>query len=299
VSKTLDGVITTWNRGATRLFGYMAEEIIGKPLAILIPQDRQDEERAILERIARGDRIDHYETIRRRKDGSLVPVSLTVSPIRNGAGKIIGASKIARDISERKLEEEHIALLSHEVGHRSSNLLALVQATVRLAQGDTIGALKTTIGGRIQALANVQALLAQSRWAGADIRSLVTKELSPYRAAGDSRADIIGPNLLLKPKSAQSIAVALHELTTNAVKYGALSVSAGRVRVEWSHVADRRLIIVWTESNGPRVGPPSRRGFGTNVIEQIIKGQLNGEARFDWRAEGLMCKLVLDPAIES
>lgn len=299
VSKNLDGVITTWNRGATRLFGYMAEEIIGKPVAILVPQDRQGEERAILERIARGDRIDHYETIRRRKDGSLVAISLTVSPIKNDAGKIIGASKIARDISERKLKEEHIALLSREVGHRSNNLLALVQATVRLAQGDTTGALKATIEGRIRALANVQALLAQSRWAGADIRSLVTKEFSPYRAAGESRADIIGPNLMLKPKSAQSIAVALHELTTNAVKYGALSVSTGRVRVEWSHAADRRLIVVWTESNGPRVEPPSRRGFGTNVIEQIFQGQLKGEARFDWRAKGLVCKLALDPAIES
>ena len=158
----------------------MAEEIIGQPITILIPPDRQDEERSIIERIRRGERIDHYETIRRRKDGSLVPISLTVSPVKNGDGKIIGASKIARDISERKQKEEHIALLSREIDHRSKNLLALVQATVHLAQGDTPDALKKAIAGRIQALANVHAMLAQSHWAGADIRSLVAEELAPY-----------------------------------------------------------------------------------------------------------------------
>jgi PAS domain S-box-containing protein len=297
VSKNLDGVITTWNQGATRLFGYMAEEIIGQPITILIPPDRQDEERTIIERIQRGERIDHYETIRMRKDGSLVPISLTVSPIKNRDDKTIGASKIARDISERKQREEHIALLSREVDHRSKNLLALVQATVHLAHGDTPDALKKVIGGRIQAIANVHALLAHSHWAGADIRSLVAAELSPYCREVESRAEFMGPDLLLKPKSAQSIAVALHELTTNAVKYGALSVSGGRVQVKWSLAADGRLVIVWTESNGPPVEPPSGRGFGTLVLQQIVKGELKGKARLDWRAEGLRCKVTLDPAI--
>jgi PAS domain S-box-containing protein len=297
VSKSLKGVITSWNQGATRLFGYMAEEVIGKPITILIPQDRQDEERTIIERIQRGERIDHYETIRRRKDGSLVPISLTVSPLRNGDGKIVGASKIARDISERKEKEEHIALLSREVDHRSRNLLALVQASVHLAQGDTPDALKKAIAGRIQALANVHALLAQSHWAGADTRSIVTEELSPYCPEGKSRAELIGPNLLLKPKSAQTVAVALHELTTNAVKYGSLSVPAGRVRVQWSLAADGKLVIVWTESDGPPVKPPSRRGFGTLVVEQIVGGDLKGETRIDWRPEGLVCRLSLDPTV--
>jgi PAS domain S-box-containing protein len=109
VSKTLNGTITTWNQGATHLFGYMAEEIIGQNISVLIPPDRQDEERAIIERIQHGERIEHYETIRRRKDGSLVLISLSVSPIKNNDGKIIGASKVAHDISERKQKEEHIA----------------------------------------------------------------------------------------------------------------------------------------------------------------------------------------------
>jgi PAS domain S-box-containing protein len=130
-SKDLNGIIATWNRGAERLFGYSADEIIGKPITILIPPERQDEEPLILERIQRGERIDHYETIRRRKDGSLIEISLTVSPVRDADGRIVGASKIARDITERKRKERHIALLAREVDHRSKNLLALVQAAVR------------------------------------------------------------------------------------------------------------------------------------------------------------------------
>jgi PAS domain S-box-containing protein len=103
VSKNLDGVITTWNRGAERIFGYTAEEAVGRPITIVIPENRQSEEREILTRIRRGERIDHFETIRQRKHGSLITVSLTVSPVKNAEGKIVGASKVARDITEQKL----------------------------------------------------------------------------------------------------------------------------------------------------------------------------------------------------
>ena len=298
VSKNLDGIITTWNQGATRLFGYMAEEIIGRNISILIPPDRQDEERAIIERIQRGERIEHYETIRRRKDGILVPISLSVSPVKGSDGKIVGASKVARNISERKQKEEHIALLSREVDHRSKNLLSLVQATVRLAHGDTPDALKRAIEGRIRALANVHSLLGKAHWIGVDIRSLVAGELSPYFAEGKSRAELDGPALLLKSRSAQAVGLALHELTTNAVKYGALSANAGRVKVGWSLAANGMLVIVWTEYNGPPVKTPSGRGFGTLVVQQIVKGELKGKADFDWRPDGLICTLTLDPAVQ-
>jgi PAS domain S-box-containing protein len=299
VSTNLDGSIATWNRRATRLYGYLAEEIIGQPVTILIPSDRLGEEQVILERIQRGESVEHYETIRRRKDGSLVPISLTVSPVRSGYGKVIGASKIARDISERKQKEEQIALLSREVDHRSKNLLSIVQATVHLAHGDTPEALKKAVVGRIQALANVHTLLGKSRWVGVDIRRLITDELSPYQTDGKSRAEIMGLDLLLKPRSAQCVAVALHELATNAAKYGALSVQTGRVLIEWSLTSDGMLVIVWTESNGPLVKPPSSGGFGTLVIQQIVKGELKGTAQFDWRSDGLVCTLTLDPAVGS
>src|ERR1700747_342281 len=155
VSKNLDGVITSWNRGAERVFGYAAEEAIGQPITLVIPQDRQDEERMILTRIRRGERIDHFETIRQRKHGSLIVVSLTVSPVKNAEGKIVGASKIARDITEQKRNQEQIAILAREAEHRSKNLLATVQATINLSQSDTPEGLKHAIEGRIRALANV------------------------------------------------------------------------------------------------------------------------------------------------
>jgi PAS domain S-box-containing protein len=135
VSKDLDGVITSWNRGAERIFGYTADEAIGQPVTIVIPHDRQDEERTILARIRRGERIDHFETVRQRKNGSLINISLTVSPIKNAAGVTVGASKIARDITEQKKAQDLIATLAREAEHRSKNLLANVHATVTLSRG--------------------------------------------------------------------------------------------------------------------------------------------------------------------
>jgi PAS domain S-box-containing protein len=297
ISKDLDGVILSWNRGAERLFGYTAEEIIGKPVGVLIPSERQDEEPAILARLRRGERIDHYETVRRRKNGTLVDISLTVSPIKNAEGKIVAASKVARDITERRRSEERITILAREAEHRAKNVLATVQATVRLTQSDTPEGLKHAIEGRIQALANVHRLFVESRWTGAEIHSLVKEELAAYSQDSTGRVQLDGPKLLLEPNAAQAIAVILHELATNAAKYGALSTSTGCVEVEWSRPSDGRLILRWTEAGGPAVMPPTRRGFGTRVMENMVRGQLNGEMRFDWRAEGLACEIALPAGV--
>jgi PAS domain S-box-containing protein len=292
VSKDLNGIISTWNRGAENIFGYSAEEAIGKPVTILIPSERHNEETTILERLRRGERIDHYETVRIRKDASLVDISLTISPITNSEGKVVGASKIARDISERKQTEAKIEVLAREAEHRTKNVLATVQATVNLTQSDTPAGLKKAIGGRIQALANAHKLFVESRWTGAELRKLVKEELAAYIQDGDGRARIDGPELLLQPDVAQAIAIALHELATNAAKYGALSAADGHILVEWSHGVDGRLVLSWTETGGPPVEPPERRGFGARVMESMIS-QLKGEIRFDWRAEGLACEVVL------
>ena len=291
VSKNLDGIITSWNTGAARVFGYTAEEAIGQPITIVIPQDRQGEEREILTRIRRGERIDHFETIRQRKHGSLIVVSLTVSPVKNAEGKIVGASKIARDITEQKSNQERIATLGREAEHRSKNLLATVQATVNLSQADTAEGLKNAIEGRIQALANVHSLFAQSRWIGAELSTLATQELSPYRRDNEARVRIDGPQVLLEPNTAQMVAVILHELATNAVKYGALAAAGGRIEVNWSHPGDGWLTLCWIERGGPPAEPPARQGFGHRVIERMI-GQLKGKSNFDWCPEGLACEIA-------
>jgi PAS domain S-box-containing protein len=292
ISKNLDGVIISWNKGAERVFGYTAEEAIGQPITIVIPEDRHDEERKLLTRIRRGERINLYETVRRRKHGSLIAVSLTVSPVRDAEGKIVGASKIARDITEQRRSQEQIATLAREAEHRSKNLLATVQAIVHLSQSETPDGLKRAIEGRIQALANVHSLFVKSRWIGAELSTVAKQELTPYMQNKESRVSIEGPQVLLEPNSAQAIAVTLHELATNAAKYGALSATEGQIEVKWSHTADGRLILLWTETGGPPVKTPTRQGFGGKVINAMIE-QLKGTTRFDWRPEGLVCEITL------
>jgi PAS domain S-box-containing protein len=291
ITKDLNGIITTWNPGAQRVFGYAPEEVIGKPVTVLMPPDRQNEEPGILARIRRGERVDHYETVRRRKDGTLIDISLTVSPIRLPSGEIVGASKIARDITERKRAADQIAALAREAEHRAKNVLAVVQAIVHLSNSDSPDGLKHAIEGRIQALANVHALFVQSRWTGAELRSLVEEELLPF-SRGGAQVRVKGPPVSLAPEAAQTVAVAVHELATNAAKYGALSREEGCVEVQWSRGGNGSLLFRWTEAGGPPVYTPSHAGFGTRVIANMMRS-IKGKVHFNWRVEGLECQIIL------
>jgi len=257
----------------------------------VIPGERQSEERGILTRIRRGERIDHFETIRQHKHGSLIVVSLTVSPVKDANGKIIGASKIARDITDQKRNQELITTLAREAEHRSKNLLANALATVNLSQSSSPEGLKQTIIGRIQALANVCSLFVTTRWIGAELSAIATQELAPYSEVHWERVLIDGPQILLEPGVAQAIAVMLHELATNAAKYGALSQPDGQICLKWSHAADDQLRLLWTERGGPAVQEPTRNGVGSRIIEGMIT-QLKGKVRFDWRKDGLVCEIT-------
>jgi PAS domain S-box-containing protein len=208
VSKNLDGVITSWNKAAERVFGYTAEEAVGKSVTILIPPERQDEEPVILERIRRGERIDHYETIRQRKDGSLISISLTVSPVKNAQGKIVGASKIARDITERKRNYERITTLAQEAEHRTKNILATVLATVNLSHSDTADGVKRAIDGRIRALAKLHDLFVESRWAGAELSRIAAQART---LADDFKFSETKETLLRVAKTYDELAARLEE----------------------------------------------------------------------------------------
>jgi PAS domain S-box len=217
ISKSLDGIITSWNRGAERLFGYTAEEVIGKAVTILIPEDRISEEPEILERIRRGKRVDHYDTVRRRKDGSLIDISLTVSPLKEADGRIIGASKIARDITERKRAQERQKLLVNEMQHRIKNSLATIQAIATQTLNQHTEERDAFIA-RLHALGSAHDLLTSETWERAPLRAIVTRALEPFQERLHERITIDGPaDLWLDTTKSVVVAMALHELATNAV----------------------------------------------------------------------------------
>jgi PAS domain S-box-containing protein len=482
VSKDLNGIIQSWNKGAERIFGHTAEEAVGQPVLILIPAERQDEEPGILERIRRGERIDHYETVRQRKDGSLINISLTVSPIKNRRGEIIGASKIARDITEkkrneaalmrqsrqlailnqiaktlsadldlerivqavadictelsgaqfgaffynvpedglvlhyalagakqpdfrkldlpagnpifhatieglaavrsddiradarfgknaphrglpdghpplasylgvpvvsrtgealgglffgheepgrftpeaeqlvlgvaahaalamdnarlhraaqveveqRKRAEQATELLLHEIKHRVKNTLGTVQAIASQTFRDAPREERESFTARLRALSGAHDLLTRQDFDQVRVDEIVALALAPFQENRSARIHTSGDVAILNSNQALLLAMAIHELATNAVKYGALSGPAGQVDVRWTveKREGRRLSLTWRESGGPPVAPPSRRGFGTTLIERALK-QEQGASRMRFDPGGLCCALEI------
>lgn len=295
IGKDLNGIITSWNNGAQRMYGYAPEEIIGKSVTVLMPPEREDEELGILERIRNGQHVDHYETVRRRKDGSLLNISLTVSPIRDQRGAIVGASKIARDITERIRMEQQRELLMAELSHRVKNTMATVLAISRLSfprekESDPVRAFQA----RILALAATHNRLAESSWEGVSLRGVIEDDLAPYLDSARGNISIAGPDVQLASRCALSLGMALHELGTNAAKYGALSAPTGNLAIEW-HLDGSNLVLRWTESGGPAVTPPSRAGFGRLLIEQSLQAELGSKVELAFRPEGLQCIISLPP----
>ena len=227
-----------------------------------------------------------------RPDGSRGIALVDIEAIKNSDGNIVGAVNCFQDITERKRSEAQIVNLAREAEHRTKNILAVVLATVRLSHSDSSDGLKQLIEGRIDALAKVHTLFVESRWAGAELHRLVTQELLPYGGGREARVRIEGPAVMLEPSTAQTTAISLHELATNAAKYGSLSAAGGRVEISWSLTADARLSLRWIELGGPAATPPTHRGFGTRIMENMI-GQLRGEVRFDWCDQGLTCEIAL------
>lgn len=301
VSKDLDGIVISWNKSAERLFGYAADEIIGKSITLLIPPGQEDEEPAILNRIRRGESVEHYETVRRRKDGSRVDILLTVSPIKDMDGNVVGASKIAHDIVARKRAEKLLNTVMHEMSHRSKNLLSVIQAmaqqTARLSP--SVDTFLERFFARIQGLASSQDLLVNQNWSGALLDELVRHQLQAFAASDLGRFDISGPPLLVNPDAAQSIGLALHELATNASKYGSLSVPKGRVEVTWKLEPAQgvaRFRMSWRELGGPRVNAPERSGFGRVLIERLTSEKLNATVLLTFARAGVVW--TLDAAAE-
>lgn len=412
ISKDLTGTVLSWNPAATRIFGFTEAEMLGQSIRRLIPAERQNEEDEILARIARGDRVKSFDTVRCRKDGSEIAVSLTVSPVYDADGTIVGASKIARDISAREQnqralrdsetrfrmladnisqlawvadasgwigwynkrwydftgvpegttdgwawdkvhhpdhvdkvrehfaaciasgtewedtfplrrhdgeyrwflsrakpiadetgqtvswfgsntdvtemleKEEQIRVLLMEVNHRSKNLLSVVQALARRSGGGDAEFLRR-FENRLASLSANQDLLVRRGWSTIMMDELADAQLAILGHDSRAQVETRGAATRLSPRSAEIIGMALHELATNALKYGALSAAGGRVVLSWEETAAGRFIVDWRESGGPGVSSPERHGFGTTLIRHIPARSLNAEVTLDYAPTGL------------
>lgn len=301
VSKSLSGIITTWNNGAERIFGYTAEEAVGRPITIVIPADRLNEEPAILARIQSGERVDHFETVRRRKDGNLIDISLTISPIRDDSGKIIGASKIARDISERRREAEHREMLLREMHHRVKNLFAVVASIITLAARSAVtpSDLAFSMKDRLMSLARAHEITLPS-FAGQSVEDppatlfqLLSNILAPYGKDELRQWTLHGEDIQVNRAKITNLALLFHELATNAAKYGALSVGDGTVDITFA-ISPDTIELIWLEAHGPIDADPSQAssGFGS-ILEQRIAQSLEIDIQRMWTPRGLSIRLSL------
>ena len=413
VSNDTDGIVLSWNRAAELMFGWTANEMIGQSLRRIIPADRQDEAERILDLIRRGESVPRIETVRLRKDGSEISIAALISPLLDGTSTVIGASKIAHDITgelptrnaltdietrfglladnisqlawianpaggilwfnrrwfdytgltpeelqgygwQRMLHPEHIErvnqriavdlasgddwedtfpilgkdgqfrwflsraspqrdaagkiinwfgtatditqqreaerrieLLLMEVNHRSKNLLSVVQSMARRT-ASTSEDFIPRLERRIAALAANQDVLVQRNWAAVPLRELIAAQLL-FLEQADAQTQVSGPDMVIQPGTAEALSMTLHELATNAEKYGAYSVPAGLVRISWDiggTAADAEFVLRWTESGGPKVVQNKEPGFGSRIIRDVPRGRLRGEVETEFAPQG-------------
>lgn len=298
VSKTLDGFIATWNAAAERLFGYTGPEAMGRPVTMLAPAGRRDEMPDLLVRIRRGEPVDAYETRRRHKDGRIIDVLLRVTPIRNGSGKVVGASKVVRDISDRIAAERRQRRLSDELNHRVKNTLMTIQsmATQTLRHTPDPAAFRQAFEARLVAVSRAHDLLEAGRWESVELRELIARNLASF--ADRACITMGGPMIRLGPEATVTLALAFNELTLNAIVSGALSRPEGRLSVTWEIRAcgdggEPRLHLDWIERGVRMRAEPTRRGFGRRFLEDGMCRQLQGDVTLAFEPEGVRCRFDL------
>jgi PAS domain S-box-containing protein len=288
-----------WDEGQCRIFGVdpATFKVTLENVAPLVHPEDLARLRLVIAEFSTGS-AQAYQTEFRvfRADGDVRWCFGTAAPTIDAYGRVVRVSGVTVDITERKQAEERQALLAREVDHRARNTLAVVQAIIRLTRAESKEAYVSLIEGRIKALAQVHSLLADSRWLGADLGQLIDEELAPYREGESDKVATEGPKISLEPASGQILALALHELATNAAKHGALSVPAGKVRLSWN-TQPGWIVLHWIESGGPAVVRPEAFGFGVKVVTASVEGQLGGKTQFDWRPDGLHCTLSV-PRVE-
>lgn len=280
-----------------RLIG--RQDVVGKRLLEVLP-DLEPEHLHMLETVRRTGQPFAGRGRRRVLNVGGAPlvryVDMVAQPLFAEDGSVESVFVEGYDITEQVEAEGRLKLVAKEVDHRANNLLAVVQSIATLSKGESAEELRGNILGRIGALARAHQLLARSRWRGAHLRRLIEEELAPYALGETDRVRLQGPAMDLNPAEAQALAMAIHELATNAAKYGALGTAGGRVEVSWERDAGGVRRIRWQEDGGPKVtATPTRKGFGTRMLERSLAGALGGRTHLQWRPEGLTCVFELPP----
>ncbi|MEO6298036.1 MAG: PAS domain S-box protein [Paracoccaceae bacterium] len=296
ISKTLDGIVTSWNSSATRILGFEEAEMIGQSMLKIVPAELAHEEAEILDKIRSGERIQHFDTERLAKDGTRVQLSLTVSPLRDRTGRIVGASQVARNVTERKRSEELQRLLFGELNHRVKNTLATIQAIAAqsLRRAASPAEFVASFSGRVQALARAHDLLVRGQMKEASFADLMQGQV--VLGSIDARISQSGPDIRLDPQTVVQVALVLHELATNARKFGALSVPHGTLNVSWIlafvGAGAPELVINWKEGGMTNLTAPTSAGFGSTVIAHALEGA-GGITRIEYHRDGLTCQIRL------
>ena len=293
----LDFRITSANPAVKPLLGYDPEEMTGTQLSQYVPAEQLAKHKEMLRRKLAGETsTTRYEmqVVGRSGQVRTLETNSRLSYDRDGKPNAIHA--IARDVTERKKYEEHLSFTTRELSHRTKNVLAVVLAMVRQIgkQTASFDQFEERFSGCIKSLAFCHDLLVESDWQGADLRSLIAMQVAPFGGLDDTKISATGPAITLSPQATQLIGLALHELATNAAKHGALTAPAGTVAIEWRPASGSGATrLAWREHNGPRLKPPTRRGFGHTVLERMA-ASLGGDVSLEFKPEGLRWSLVLD-----
>jgi PAS domain S-box-containing protein len=300
-----EGRIVAFNRAAEQSFGYSAGEVIGRQVEMLLPQRHREEHvrqvRSFAGRDGDGNRLmgQRREVWGRRKNGEEFPGEAMISRHTSNGQAIL--TVVHRDITERKELEEQREAFARELDHRIRNVLSVVGALVSLSarSAASIGEFKESLLTRLSALAATQSCLRYGARQSTGLSELLLAELAQYQSPDGGNVIVEGPPVAVAPAPAQTLALAFHELATNSAKYGALSDAGGRVTVTYAVTGEgdqSRLVVQWRDSGGPPVKPPTRRGFGTSLIEEVIRRTFRGDVVLEYPPEGLVCRMTLPKA---
>lgn len=290
--------IICFNPGAEKIFGHAQETMLGQPLDLLIPERFRKAHADHIRKFASSGETMRFmserpEVCGMHKDGHEFPAEAAIMSCQAQGEQIL--TVVLRDVSERKRREEHLRLVTRELHHRVSNVLARFKALVQISRSGKASVSEYSEGllARIHSMARAHDQLARADWRGVTLSELVADQLAPYARHDNLRIE--GPEIMLPPDAAQALSMVFHELATNAVKYGSLSEGRGQVTVAWqrNHALPETLQVEWREQDGPRVRAPEREGYGSSLIRGVLNYELGGVVAFDYPSDGAICAFSL------